>query len=293
MYAAYWGLTESPFQNTLDLRWFYESSAHDEALSRLFFLVEQERRCGLLSGPAGTGKSLLLEMLFRETNRTQRAAARIDLVGRTSDEVVWDMSAALGLAPRRQSTSRELWQGLQDRLQAHRFSRTPTVVLFDHVDRATSDGVAAVQRLLHIGSSTSSGITFVLTTRDESVSRLPEALAAASDLHIELAALDRAQTREYVETLLGEAGASRTIFDPSAINQLQEITHGIPRDINRLCDLSLLAAMTDDLTRVTGAVVLAAAQELKLAQRTEPRVSWTSRLSPTDFDLSELTLQST
>src|SRR5258708_39747529 len=31
MYANYWGLAEIPFKNTLDTRWFYESSGHEEA----------------------------------------------------------------------------------------------------------------------------------------------------------------------------------------------------------------------------------------------------------------------
>ena len=46
MYANYWGLAETPFRNTLDARWFYESPVHEEALARLLFLIENQRRCG-------------------------------------------------------------------------------------------------------------------------------------------------------------------------------------------------------------------------------------------------------
>ncbi len=74
MYANYWGLAEIPFRNTIETRWFYESPGHEEALARLIFLIEQRRRCGVLSGPAGSGKSLVLELLRRETLRTGAAS---------------------------------------------------------------------------------------------------------------------------------------------------------------------------------------------------------------------------
>ena len=62
MYQKYWGLRESPFRSGRARRRFYNSPTHDEALSRLHFLVEQHYRMGLLVGPSGSGKSLLLNV---------------------------------------------------------------------------------------------------------------------------------------------------------------------------------------------------------------------------------------
>ena len=81
MYQSHWGLRESPFRNCLDPRSFYQSPTHEEALARLHFLVEENRRLGILMGPAGSGKSLLLEVFADEVRRRGRSVAKLNLVG--------------------------------------------------------------------------------------------------------------------------------------------------------------------------------------------------------------------
>jgi general secretion pathway protein A len=49
-----------------------------------------------------------------------------------------------------------------------------------------------------------------------------------------------AETAEYVVHRLHAAGAGEAIFDPDAMAEIHRLTHGIPRRINRLCDLALL-----------------------------------------------------
>ena len=76
MYQTHWGLRETPFRTCLDPRFFYQSPTHEEALARLHFLVEQNRRLGVLLGEPGSGKSLLLEVFAAEGRRDGRAVAK-------------------------------------------------------------------------------------------------------------------------------------------------------------------------------------------------------------------------
>ena len=71
MYAQYWGLVDIPFHSTVDMRWFFEGPTHEEALARLLFLLEQHRRFGLIVGPIGTGKSLLLSVAAKTVRPAQ------------------------------------------------------------------------------------------------------------------------------------------------------------------------------------------------------------------------------
>jgi len=80
MFESYWGLTESPFANRQDVRWFHESPVHEEALARLFYVIEQRRGLGLLTGGSGAGKSLLLKVIGHQVRRTRRHLAAVDLV---------------------------------------------------------------------------------------------------------------------------------------------------------------------------------------------------------------------
>ena len=64
---------------------------------------------------------------------------------------------------------------------------------------------------------------------------------------------------------LSAAGASRPIFDTQALDALHELSHGIPRRINRLADLALLVGFADELPAVTRAQIEAVSDELSLA----------------------------
>jgi len=269
MYANYWGLKEIPFRNTHDARWFIQSPTHDEALARLLYLVENHRRCGVLSGAAGTGKSLLLTILAGEAARTGAEVAHVDLFGRSSHELLWEIVAELGVPAGPDDAATRLWRKLHDHIVANRFARAPLVLLLDHLDRAQAECVAVVERLQHLSSSGEAGLTLILGVRDERAAAVAPVLREISDLRIELAALDRTETQQYVETLLTRAGATRLIFESSAIDRLFEETHGVPRHLNRLCDLALLAGMADQALRVDESIVTAAAEELHVRLRSE------------------------
>lgn len=261
MYTHHFGLTETPFANTLDPHWFFQSPGHEEALARLMFLVEQRRRCGVLLGPAGTGKSLVLQVLVAEARRIPCEVVLIDLLGRTGREMLWETIAALGLAPQSEESPRVLWRMLSDHLTTNRYIHTPTVLCFDHVDRAEADCLVAIERVYQTAAA-NTGVTLLLSARDGRLSRLTQTLPSIADLHVELPPLDRDQTELYVETLLARAGATRMVFEPDAYDRMFADTRGIPRDINRLCDLALVAGMAEGVARVTESIVAAAAEQL-------------------------------
>jgi general secretion pathway protein A len=262
MYADYWGLVEIPFKNTLDTRWFYESPGHDEALARLIFLVEQHRRCGVLSGLSGTGKSLILELLRRETVRTGAEVALVDVLGLGSRELLWEILAALGRSAGIDDSPHRLWRRVQDHIRANGDARVPLALILDHLDRAQPDCLVAVERLQHLSAGAHSGLTLVLGVGNDRAAGQAEVFRDISDLRIEVVPLDRGQTQQYVETLLERAGADRPLFDAPAFDRLFDETRGIPRQINRLCDLALLAGMADQVPRIGEPIIATVADEL-------------------------------
>jgi len=63
---------------------------------------------------------------------------------------------------------------------------------------------------------------------------------------VSFAAFNESETAAYVEHRLRVAGSPRSIVDPDALPTLQELTNGIPRRINRLCDLALLVGYAEE-----------------------------------------------
>jgi general secretion pathway protein A len=70
------------------------------------------------------------------------------------------------------------------------------------------------------------------------------------------------ETADYVSCRLKAAGASRDIFDDRALQPLYELSAGVPRRINRLCDLALLVGFADESHTISADQVEAVAEEL-------------------------------
>jgi general secretion pathway protein A len=266
MYARHWGLIEAPFANALDPRAFHESAGHAEALARLTYLVERRRQFGVLTGPSGTGKSMLLRRLAGELRRQPGEVVCVDLLGRSASELLACTLAELGLTRRLDDSIRLLWRDVEDHLQSAQQARVPAVLMFDHLERAAADCPRAVERLYQLISAESSSTTLLVAVRGESPRKMPHLFAELADLRIELSPLDREETEAYIVAHLARVGAKRKIFEPAAFERIFLETRGVPRQINRLCEMALLAGMADGARSISEAMVAAAADELHVGQ---------------------------
>ncbi len=70
MYRNYWQLHSRPFDHGIDPRFYYPSEAHQGALLKLRYVIENERGAGLLAGSAGSGKTMVINSLRRQLEET-------------------------------------------------------------------------------------------------------------------------------------------------------------------------------------------------------------------------------
>jgi general secretion pathway protein A len=74
--------------------------------------------------------------------------------------------------------------------------------------------------------------------------------------------LDLEETIAYVHHRLLAAGGSRPIFTNAALEALHALANGNPRQINRLCDLSLLIGFAEEQHEIDAPAVEAVSNEL-------------------------------
>lgn len=245
MYESHWGLSESPFASRISTKWFHESPVHDEALARLFYLIEQRRGFGLLSGSAGTGKTLTLRHLAEQIRRSQRRVASIDTLGMDGHELLWQLAVSLGLTPRERESRWNLWRRVADHTKALQLARVQTVFLFDHLERADTTCHAMIERLFSSANSSGGLTTFIASVRSSDVSGLAGILSDLSDLRVELAGFQIGETEDFIRGQLSKAGCPHKAFSNDAVIRIHSHSRGVPRLVSRLCELSLIATMAE------------------------------------------------
>ena len=259
MYEEYWNLHSTPFDSNDGNRWYYESNAHEEAAARMHFLVERRRPCGILTGPSGTGKTTLLANIGDQLRRTQRHVALIDLYGMTGEDLLWQVVDCLHLAPPANLQPFLLWRRIRDHLHGQARAEHQTVILVDHCDAGDATCLAALAQLLRIGDETGRWLSLLIAANHtENLSRL----TTWTDLRIDLSPINSHETAFYIHESLRRAGAEREVFEPPALDAVFAISGGTLRNINRVCELSLLAGMADRRTTIDAVTVIAAAENL-------------------------------
>jgi len=266
MYLAHWGLNAAPFRNCLDPRRFFLAPTHEEALARLDFLAEQRRRLGLLFGRSGCGKSLILDVFARQLRRSGCTSARVSLLGMDVYEFLWATAGALGINPDPDTVRGHLWEAITDRLMEFRLQRQRALLLLDDVQTAASEVLQQVTRLVQNDASPESGLTVVLACQADQEDRLGRRLWELAELRVDLESWSPEDTEHYLQESLRRSGRESPIFDASAAARIHDLSDGIPRRVNQLADMALLAAAGQEMHHIDGLLIDEVFHELAVVE---------------------------
>lgn len=268
MYESYWQVDSKPFENSADARFYYPCDAHQGALLKLRYAIENRRGGALLAGAGGLGKTLLVQTLSEQLSEENSPLVHLVFPQMPPDQLVTYLADELDAAsaPRGESSSveqsvRRLQIALQDNAQAGRHA----VVVIDEAHLLEETGALETMRLLlNFQHQAEPMMTLLLVGQPallpalDRMPQLDDRLAAKCLLR----PFTPNETIGYVEHRLIAAGAQRQIFDNSALDVLHQLSHGNPRQINRLCDLALLIGFAEEQTLLGADQIEAVADEL-------------------------------
>jgi len=258
----HWGLARWPFTSRPDAAQFYPTAGHNEALARIEYLVDARRRLGALVGESGAGKSLLLQEASRRMSRAGRAVVLVDVLGLSTRELLWQIAAELGTAPREDADVPRLWRQVADRVIENRLQQVNTVLLVDEAGQAGPDVATQLVRLARLDPSPAARWTMVLATEPAQAARWNATLRDLVDLRIDLGPWEESDTIGFVQTALVEAGSTAPLFDHESLTALHALSGGLPRQAARLAEFAMLAAAAAGADHVDAATVHAACEEV-------------------------------
>jgi general secretion pathway protein A len=271
MYESYWQLDARPFDHSADARFYFPGPSQQAALLKLRYVVENRRGAAILAGEAGLGKTLVAQTLVRQLADSFRPRVHLVFPQMPPEQLLAYLAEHLigssGLAstnlaaPSLEQSLRRIERTLADHAQAGRHA----VIVIDeaHLLREARS-LETIRLLLNLEHHAQPLATFLLVGQTglaldvQRVPQLDERLA----VKCLLSRLTKDETAAYIQHRLAAAGAKRPIFDASAIEEIHLLTHGIPRRINRLCDLALLVGYGEELRTLGRSQMQAIYEEL-------------------------------
>lgn len=282
MYEQHWGLRKTPFGTDRDAESYFAGSSHQSALLKLRFLVDHRRGAGLLVGPSGAGKSRLLQALLSGDDANSAPVVNVVYPLMSPLELLCFMVRELGddqpaLAGAMSITRTMIIGGsmdlvlrqLIDRLRTLTEQGRPAVIVIDDAHTISDRQVfQSLHLLLNLQQHQGVEFTLILAGQPElagMIKRLPQ-LDDRISIPCVLTALTATETSAYVEHRLRAAGAMEAIFSRAALQAVHELSGGLPRRINRLCDFALLVGYAEGLGLIDAEHIEGVSAELSLAR---------------------------
>lgn len=257
MYESYWGLSEPPFDNSPNPKFFYLSPEHEEALVRLMYAVRQRKGCAMLTGEYGCGKTTLSRALVQRLEAERFEIGLLTNPSWTAIDFLREILYQLGVETEEKNKA-ELLHLLNDLFFRNFQAGRDTVIIVDEAQLIDDDAVFEELRLLmNFQTDDRFLVTILLIGSPElavKVRRLKH-LDQRIAIRYHLNTLDDAHTANYVAHRLKMAGRSTRIFTEEAIKLIFDFTRGTPREINNLCDIALLVGYSKRLTEIDERVI--------------------------------------
>jgi general secretion pathway protein A len=268
MYNEHWKLSQRPFENRIDAQFYYPAESHQAALLKLRYAIENRRSAALLCGPGGSGKSLIVDSLRRQLSEQFKpvmhvvfpALSREQLIRHIVDQFSEGSSerAALGSSRCMADDLNRFERFLQDNVKAERHA----VIVIDEAHLLEQhDLLEPLRLLLNVAAGDSQGEsawTLVLVGQPTLLSQVERYQALDERLAVKcmLNRLSPEETNAYIQHRLRAAGVDADdVFDYTALERIHLLTQGIPRRINRMCDLALMVGYAEDRQIITSEVV--------------------------------------
>lgn len=268
MYEAYWQLQSNPFQCLPDARFFYRSETHENALLKLQYLIEQRQGAGLLIGSSGSGKSFLMQLLAEQLPAGGGPLVAVLFPQMSPGEFLAYLAAELDGSAAERSLSGSLDRSIrhiQELLVSYSRRGQHPIILIEEAHLIDEIQVLqALRLLLNFQPQQGGCFSLILSGQREllaRVRRLPQ-LEERIAVKALLRPLSYDETLGYIQQRVRMAGGQQELFDSEALEALFELSGGLPRRINRLCDLALLVGYADSSSIVCAAQVEAVAEEL-------------------------------
>ena len=272
MYEEHFGFMEKPFAQDPDPDVLYLSTTHAKALQHLQGGITDQPGLCLLTGQAGTGKTALIRHLLK-TRPFEGPIGLINLTERGSGELIKEILGVFELGPEASDYAHNL-NLLEVFFRGCHFRGQRAVLIVDEAQHLNQKALEELRLLSSIRCEGHVLLRIVLIAQPDIWQRLesselehvPQRIGAVYQLQ----PLSQKETAEYVNYRIHRVGDPEAqLFQSQALQGIFEFSKGIPREINAVCEASLVAGYVAEASTISREVLERAVQDLRMQKSAE------------------------
>jgi general secretion pathway protein A len=277
-FEAFYGVNEAPFSLASDPKFLYHSASHDRAAQEVLSAIVRRDSIIVLTGDKGSGKTTLCRAVGEQIDHRTFTAFVVDpFIG--AEDLLKSILIDFGVISRANlaggrlsgATEPELMIALKKFLLSLVPLNGFAVVFVDEAQNLSPEMLEHVRAIADIEADRRL-IQLVIVAQPSLLETLerPELRRFVERVSVrcELGPLTADEIGGYVLHRLAVAGGgpSSVEFDADALTLIYDLTRGLPRLVNRLCDRVLAIGYEESTTLIDAEMIEAAARDADLIE---------------------------
>lgn len=249
LYTDFFGFSERPFTLLPDPDFLYWSRQHKRAYSVLEFSVATQAALTVVTGEIGAGKTTLVQRLLSSMDDNVTIGLISNATGGRGDLLRWVLSS-LNIDAGPDDDYVTLFNRFQEFVIAEYARGANVVLVIDEAQNLTMEALEELRMFTNINSNKDLLLQLILLgqpeLRDIIASPQLEQFAQRVSVTYHLKPLNEVATGDYIRHRLRHVNGRGDEFTTDAIRAIFDETGGVPRLINKICDLALVYASASE-----------------------------------------------
>ncbi len=249
LYTKNFGLRARPFTLLPDPDLFFWSRQHRQAFSVLEYGITTGAPITVLTGEVGTGKTTLVQALLRAIDDKTEVGLLSNAQGGRGDLLRWVLYALDVDAPA-SSDYVTLFRVFQEHVIKVYASGRRVLLIVDEAQNLGVELLEELRMLNNIDTGEDTVLQLILVGQPELRALITQPdlrqFAQRVSAFYHLQPMDLATTQEYIRYRLVSVGGTGQEISTAAMGMIHRDAGGIPRLVNKICDLAMVYASAND-----------------------------------------------